>query len=102
VAAVVTPARHHLGELVEPLGLLAVEERKLERLRDRLAPGLEIYATQRLEWRLSLDRAAARDARAMGPSAFHTAPADLDERVAALPQPVEVTAAVTITLATSR
>jgi SAM-dependent methyltransferase len=102
LAVVVTPARHHLSELVEPLGLIGVDDRKEERLADQLAPDLEIAATDQLEWRLILDHPAARDAVAMGPSAFHIAPADLDERVAALPQPVEVTAAVTITLASSR
>jgi 23S rRNA (guanine745-N1)-methyltransferase len=102
LAAVVTPVRHHLGELVEPLGLIGVEERKDERLAEQLAPDLEIVDTRRLEWRLSLDRSAARDAVEMGPSAFHVAPADLADRVAALPQLVEVSAAVTITLARSR
>jgi 23S rRNA (guanine745-N1)-methyltransferase len=100
LAVVVTPARHHLSELVEPLGLIGVDDRKEERLADQLAPDLEIAAKQELEWGLSLDRAAARDLVAMGPSAFHVA--DLDERVAALPQRVDATAAVTITLARSR
>ena len=100
VAAVVTPRPGHLGELVAPLGLLTVDERKDERLAEQLHPRLEITDRRELEWGLRLDRAAARDAVAMGPSAFHIAPADLDERVAALPQPVDVTAAVRITLAT--
>jgi 23S rRNA (guanine745-N1)-methyltransferase len=102
VAVVVTPARRHLGELVEPLGMIAVDERKDARLAEQLAPELEVSAAYELEWRLTLDRSAARDAAAMGPSAFHVAPAELDERVAALPASVDVTAAVTITLASSR
>jgi 23S rRNA (guanine745-N1)-methyltransferase len=101
VAAVVTPAPDHLGELVAPLGLIGVDERKAQRLADRLAPDLEIAGTSELEWALSLDHSAVRDAVAMGPSAFHIPPADLDERVAALPQPLHVTAAVAITLAHS-
>jgi 23S rRNA (guanine745-N1)-methyltransferase len=100
VALVVTPAPHHLGELVEPLGLIGVDERKDERLADQLAPRLEVDGRQELEWGLSLDRAAARDLVAMGPSAVHVP--DLGERVAALPQRVEATASVTITLARSR
>ena len=100
VAAFVTPAPGHLQELVTALGLLTVDEHKHERLAEQLAPHLEIVATEDLEWRLRLDRAAARDAAGMGPSAFHVDAPELGERVAELPQPVDVTAAVTLTLAT--
>jgi 23S rRNA (guanine745-N1)-methyltransferase len=101
VAVIVTPRPDHLRELVEPLGLLGVDEHKETRLADRLEPALAIADRRELTWTLRLDRAAARDAAAMGPSAFHLSPADLDERVAALPQLLDVTAAVTITLATA-
>ena len=101
VAVVVTPAPDHLRQLAEPLGLLAVDERKDERLAGRLAPALEIAERKELRWALRLDHSAARDLAAMGPSAFHVSSAELDERVAALAQPVEVTAAVTLTLATA-
>jgi 23S rRNA (guanine745-N1)-methyltransferase len=99
VAAVVTPAPGHLHELAVPLGLLEVDEHKPRRLAEQLAPGLEITGARELEWRLRLDQSAARDAAAMGPSAFHISAAELDARVAALPERIEVTAAVTITLA---
>jgi 23S rRNA (guanine745-N1)-methyltransferase len=101
VAAVVTPTPEHLRELARPLGLLGVDERKDTRLADRLEPALAIADRRELIWTMRLDRAAARDVAAMGPSAFHVSPADLDECVAALPQPLDVTAAVTITLATA-
>jgi 23S rRNA (guanine745-N1)-methyltransferase len=96
VAVMVTPAPGHLGELVAALGLIGMHERKL----DQLAPHLDVVDTRQLEWRMTLDRAAARDAAAMGPSAFHVDPAELGERVATLPAHVDVTAAVTVTLAT--
>jgi 23S rRNA (guanine745-N1)-methyltransferase len=102
LAAVVTPARDHLSELVAPLGLIGIDERKDERLAEQLAPDLEIAGRRELVWSMSLDRAAARDAVAMGPSAFHISRTELGHRIAELPQPVEVTAAVTVTLATSR
>jgi 23S rRNA (guanine745-N1)-methyltransferase len=101
LAAVVTPRPGHLRELAQPLGLLGVDERKETRLVDRLEPALAVADRRELTWTLRLDRAGARDAAAMGPSAFHLAPAALDERVAALPQLLDVTAAVTITLATA-
>jgi 23S rRNA (guanine745-N1)-methyltransferase len=81
-ALVVTPTAAHLQELREPLGLLAVGEGKPE--------------GRRLTWTLMLDRAAARDAAAMGPSAFHLSPAELDERVEALPETITVTASVAL------
>ncbi|MEA2420691.1 MAG: rRNA (guanine745-N1)-methyltransferase [Thermoleophilaceae bacterium] len=101
LAVVVTPAPAHLGELVAPLGLLAIDARKDERLAERLSPHLDIVDRRELEWTVRLDHAAARDLAAMGPSAFHVSPAELDQRVAALPQSLEVTAAVTLTLATA-
>jgi 23S rRNA (guanine745-N1)-methyltransferase len=101
LAAVVTPAPGHLAGLVEALGLLQVDERKDARLADQLAPHLNVVGRRLLEWRLTLDAAGARDAAAMGPSAFHIDPAELDERVGALPRTIDVAAAVTITLATA-
>ena len=97
-ALIVTAAPGHLAELAAPLGLLAVGERKRERLADQLA-GLEISDRRELEWTLHLDRAGARDLAAMGPSAFHVDAAELEQRVAALPPRVDVSAAVTLTLA---
>jgi 23S rRNA (guanine745-N1)-methyltransferase len=101
LAVVVTPSSDHLRELVEPLGLLGVDQHKETRLADRLGPALAIADRRELIWTMRLDRAAARDVAAMGPSAFHVSPAELDERVAALPQRLDVTAAVTLTLATA-
>jgi 23S rRNA (guanine745-N1)-methyltransferase len=98
-ALIVTAAPGHLAELAEPLGLLAVGEGKRERLDEQLAPELELVERRELEWTLALDRAGARDLAAMGPSAFHVDRVELGERVAALPDSVTVTAAVTLTLA---
>jgi 23S rRNA (guanine745-N1)-methyltransferase len=99
VLAVVTPAPRHLTELVAELGLLTVDDRKQERLRDQLSRHFDITDEHELEWTLRLDHAAVRDAVGMGPSAFH-APGDLDARIAALPEPLAVTASVRLSLAT--
>lgn len=67
---VVTPTEHHLAELREQLGLLAVHPSKAERLAQELrdfAPAGE----QLLEWQLDLTAAEAADLIAMGPNAFH-------------------------------
>ncbi len=45
---------------------------------------------------MRLSAADVRTVVAMGPSAWHTDPAELDARLAALPDPVEVTASVTV------
>lgn len=93
---VVTPAPGHLRELTGPLGLLAVDERKDERLADALGtwftPGDRTDLTVPLL--LSHDESAA--VMAMGPNAHHIDPAELRARIAGLPSPVEVTAAFRI------
>ena len=100
LAVVVTPAARTTWPSSAP------RSRSAERKQERPASSSSSRASRssgrrELEWALSLDRAGARDAVAMGPSAFHSRPAELDERVAALPQPVEATAAVAMTLATA-
>jgi 23S rRNA (guanine745-N1)-methyltransferase len=92
----VTPTPRHLAELVAALGLLRVDAGKPERLDEKLAPALTLSDRHTLEWELRLTRADAADAAAMGPSAWHADPAALAAAVAALPEPLVTTAAVTI------
>ncbi len=94
---VLTPTQEHLRELVEPLGLLGVDQRKDERLHAALAPWFAVTATLPLRLDLALNADDVFRLAAMGPSAFHTVPDELRERVAGLALPVEVTAAVTVT-----
>ena len=100
-ALIVTPTAQHLRELVGPLGLIGVDPDKDARLAEQIAVALELVERRDLRWRIRLDRDGAKAAAAMGPSAFHASPAELDERVAALSQQVDVTAAVTISLTTA-
>lgn len=71
---VVTPTERHLGELVEALGLLTVDERKDERLEAALDPHLDLERRIEREWSLSLEPADLLNAVAMGPSARHHKP----------------------------
>lgn len=87
---VVTPADHHLRELVGPLGLLTVDERKADRLARTLEDRFEAAGRWPLEVRLRLSRAEVAALVGMGPSAWH---ADPRARLRALAEPVEVTAA---------
>jgi 23S rRNA (guanine745-N1)-methyltransferase len=95
---VAVPTDRHLIELVEALGLLSVDERKRERLGTKLDPHLGPAVESRLEWKLELSRADVRDAVTMGPSGVHADPAALEQTVAALPEPVAVTASVGISV----
>ena len=54
-------------------------------------------ATTPVEFAMPLSRADVTRVIAMGPSAFHGAPAD-DPRIAALPETTEVTASVTVSV----
>lgn len=95
---VVVPTERHLAELVEGLGLLSVDERKRERLAAKLDPHFGAAHVSQLEWTLELSRAAVGDAVAMGPSGAHADPAALTAALAALPEPVAVTASVQLSV----
>ncbi|PJJ73548.1 23S rRNA (guanine745-N1)-methyltransferase [Diaminobutyricimonas aerilata] len=92
---VVTPTPEHLRELVEPLGLVAVDETKEDRLRATLA-GFDLVAEERVVRELTLDRASAFSLARMGPSAHHATREQTQERVARLADPTVVTLAVRI------
>ncbi len=87
---VVTPTPRHLAELVDAAGLLHVDERKQERLDDKLAPFLTLERQRALEWQLTLGADQLAAAIAMGPSSFHahTTP----------PAPLSVRASVTLSI----
>jgi 23S rRNA (guanine745-N1)-methyltransferase len=89
---VVTPTGRHLAELSAPLGLLAVDERKQERLDRELGGHFAEQGRDELEFVMTLDREAVGLLVAMGPSAHHADPA----AVGSVPEPVEVTASVTV------
>jgi len=94
---VVTPRPEHLREVVGPLGMLSVDERK----DDRLAAGLADFtrtASTDLRREVELDRADVRALVGMGPSAHHVQEADLDARLAGLPAVLAVTVAVRVSV----
>ena len=93
---VVTPAPDHLGELVGPLELLTVDRRKPERLAEKLGPYFELAGRREHTETLSLPRRAVGELVAMGPSSWHMDAPALEARIAALPEPVPVTLAVTL------
>lgn len=96
---VVTPLPEHLGEIRDVLGMVGVEERKAERLHADL-DGFTDLAEQELRVARRFDRDALRSLVLMGPSAHHVDPAALEEKLAGLPDTVEVTVAVRLTVVT--
>lgn len=91
-----TPAPGHLDELREPLGIIGVEEDKLARMIEQSKGFFELVGDpQPIEFTIDLDRAAIAAQVGMSPSARHIE--NLDERVAALPEKMTVTARANLT-----
>ena len=93
---VVTPNRSHLAELVRPLGLVSVDERKDERLEAALGEYVTARSREPVEWPLRLDRATAGQVVRMGPSAHHVPAETLRAGLERLGDTIEVTASVTV------
>jgi 23S rRNA (guanine745-N1)-methyltransferase len=93
ILVVATPAAHHLDELVGPLGLLTVDPRKGERVGGTLGERFRPAGTWPLAFPMSLTHDEIASLVAMGPSAWHTDSDALRGRIAALAEPVRVTAA---------
>lgn len=92
-AVILTADQGHLDELREPLGILGVEDGKLERMLEQAKGHLEPVADAELiEFPMQLEREAIAAQVGMSPSARHLDSATLAERVAALPERLEVTA----------
>ncbi|WP_127782274.1 putative RNA methyltransferase [Rhodococcus sp. X156] len=95
---VVTPTPNHLAELVGPLGLLHVDERKPERLEQAMQGYFARRRHTMLEFTMTLRHQDVQDLVGMGPSAFHTSVAELAERVAGLEDPLTVTASTVVSV----
>ncbi|MFJ2861275.1 putative RNA methyltransferase [Kitasatospora sp. NPDC087314] len=92
----VSPTARHLRELVDALGLLSVDEEKQRRIDEKLGPYLTPAGQRQVEFTLRLGPEDVRTVVGMGPSAWHTDPDRLAAALADLPDPVEVTASVTV------
>lgn len=95
---VVTPEADHLGEIVAPLDLLAVDDRKSERLAGALAGWFEVVEESPVRFAMALTRPDIEALAGMGPTAKHAAMAQVRRDIAALPEPLEVTASVRVSL----
>jgi len=96
VLVVVVPRSRHLAELVGTLDLITVDPAKQERLERTLGSPLQRLRSAELEFPMELDHAAVTALVGMGPSARHADPGVLQQRIAALPEPVMVTASIAV------
>lgn len=95
---VLTPQQGHLDELREPLGILGVEDGKVDRLLEQARGYLEpVGDGELIEFPMRLDRDAIAAQVGMSPSARHIEPSVLAERVAQLPETMQVTARAQLT-----
>ncbi len=94
---VVTPGPNHLAELIRPLDLISVDERKPERLQQALRQ-FDPVATAKIETVLQLQQQDVEQIVLMGPSAHHLDLDTLRARVAALTAPVTVTASFVLSV----
>jgi 23S rRNA (guanine745-N1)-methyltransferase len=68
---VVTPTERHLQELIAPLGLVTVDERKAERVEETLGPYFNSAGSKQIEFAMELGKEDIAQLVAMGPSARH-------------------------------
>jgi 23S rRNA (guanine745-N1)-methyltransferase len=94
---VVTPTPEHLAELVGPLGLVSVDPGKAGRVEQSLHRWFAPVRQMRCSYGLELARMQAARFVAMGPSAWHTQPAELADRLSSWPEPVHVSVSVDVT-----
>lgn len=95
---VLTAGQGHLDELREPLGIIGVEEGKVQRMIDQAAGHLKpVGEPEPVEFTMQLDQGSIATQIGMSPSARHIHPDVLAERIATLPTTMAVTARAMIT-----
>ncbi|HEX6468515.1 MAG TPA: methyltransferase domain-containing protein [Streptosporangiaceae bacterium] len=93
---VVTPTARHLREVVGPLRLLSVDDDKARHVDAALGRRFSLADRAEHELRLELSHPAVETLVRMGPSAWHHSQEEVRRRLAALPDPLGVTASFTI------
>lgn len=97
VLVLVSPGPGHLGELIAPLSMVAVDPHKADRAAAAFSR-FEPVARQVVRHQARFTRADAYAAAAMGPSARHVPDDELRTRAAALPEHLDVTVDVSVTV----
>jgi len=95
---VVTPLAGHLAELVDAVGMIGVDERKEERLERTLGGHFVQVDAREVVSSCTLGHDLLADVVRMGPSARHIDADDVRRRVEALPVPMAVMLAASISV----
>ncbi|GAA1976823.1 putative RNA methyltransferase [Amycolatopsis minnesotensis] len=95
---VASPDEAHLAELRAAVGLLDVGEGKQDRLDATLAERFELAGRTTVSRALTLSPDEVRQAVGMGPNAFHLHRDGLAERIAAVREPLGVTASFVVSV----
>jgi len=90
---VVTPTQDHLSELVGPLGMVRVHDRKEKQLAEKLA-GFTLVHRDHIAYKFAVDHADIRSIVRMGPSARHLNVDEIDLRRLGLSDDMKVTVSV--------
>lgn len=93
---VLTPTERHLAELVDLLGMVRVDDRKVERLGAAMSGRFDRTDLRDVEYPMSLTHDDLTRLVGMGPSARHLTPERLATSIADLPRAYPVTASVTV------
>lgn len=93
---VVTPAPDHLHQLAAPFGTVRVEPGKRTRLHAELTPYFRLASRRDLGFELALGRDDVQALMGMGPTAYHLTADEIRSRAAALPEPLTVSASVSV------
>lgn len=93
---VLTPTERHLAELVDLLGMVRVDDRKVERLGAAMSGRFDRTDVRDVEYPMSLTHDDLTRLVGMGPSARHLTPERLATSIADLPREYPVTASVTV------
>ncbi|GAA1295054.1 putative RNA methyltransferase [Saccharothrix xinjiangensis] len=93
---VVVPRKDHLGELVEGLGLIGVDDDKADRLDRQLAERFTRVDAEDITTTMTLPHESVRTLVAMGPNAWHSDDSAISERLEAFGDPMTVTMSVSL------
>ncbi|NLE80952.1 MAG: methyltransferase domain-containing protein [Rhodococcus sp.] len=93
---VLTPTDRHLVELIDVLGMVNVDERKVERLDASTSDYFAPATRTEVEFAMELTRSDVAQLVGMGPSARHFGPGELAAKVADMPALSTVTASAIV------
>lgn len=97
---VAAPEPGHLGQLIEPMGMLRVGEDKYEALVTATADAFRVQDSVVVEYPVKASAQTVADLTGMGPSAFHHTSDEIDRRASEFVGDATVTTTVSVRVTT--